>query len=156
MAVAPKRILIIRLSAIGDVLRVLPAFQVIKKNFPGSYIAWAVEEGSKDILEAHPDIDEVIVFPKKSIAGKLTSLRQAVPALKEFFSFIGEVRNKRFDMVIDFHGLFKSGIISLLSGAPERIGFSMAFSREGNFLFTTPGFLLIKKRVSRFNRILFW
>ena len=152
MAEAPKRILIIRLSAIGDVLRVLPAFQVIKKNFPGSYIAWAVEEGSKDILAAHPDIDEVIVFPKKSLEGKLTSLKQEGPALREFFSFIGDVRKKRFDMVIDFHGLFKSGIISYLSGAPERIGFTMAYSRECNFLFNNRRFALDKNKVSRIDR----
>ncbi len=66
-----KRILIIRLSAIGDVLRVLPALSVLKKNFPDSYIAWAVEESARDILKAYPDIDEVIIFPKKDILRKL-------------------------------------------------------------------------------------
>lgn len=152
MTEAPKRILILRLSAIGDVLRVLPALQVLKKNFPNSYIAWAVEEHAKDILEAHPDIDEVIVFPKNSLLGKLKSLNQAGAGLKEFFSFIGEIRNKRFDMVIDFHGLFKSGVIGFLSGAPERIGFTMGFSRECNFLFNNRRFPLDKKRISRIDR----
>jgi lipopolysaccharide heptosyltransferase II len=152
MSEAPKRILIIRLSAIGDVLRVLPALQVLKKNFPASYIAWAVEEQARDILEAHPQIDEVIIFPKNSLRRKLASLQDAGAGLREFFSFIGEVRKKRFDMVIDFHGLFKSGIISFLSGAPERIGFALGDSREGNFLFNNRRFPLDAKRVSRIDR----
>jgi lipopolysaccharide heptosyltransferase II len=152
MAVSTKRILIIRLSAVGDVLRVLPAFHVLKKNFPDSYIAWAVEEKGRDILEAHPDIDEVIIFPKKDLLRKLKSRKEIGAGLKEFFSFIREIRKRRFDLVVDFHGLFKSGIISFLSGATERVGFTMAFSKEFNFLFNNRRFPLDKKRISRIDR----
>jgi len=152
MTETPKRILIIRLSAIGDVLRVLPALQVIKKNFPDSYIAWAVEEKAQDILAAHPAIDELFVFPKSSLIKKLKSPRGAWTAVKEFFAFISEIRQKRFDMAIDFHGLFKSGLISRLSGAPKRIGFTMAHTRELNFLFNNRRFPLDTKKLSRIDR----
>ncbi len=147
-----KRILIIRLSAIGDVLRVLPALQVLKQSYPHSYIAWAVEEKSRDILEAHPDIDDVLVFPKESLSARLKSPATFREGLRDFFSFIGTVREQRFDCVYDFHGLFKSGIISFLSGAPERIGFSRPFTRECNFLFNNRRYPLKKKRLNRIDR----
>ena len=152
MTPAPKRILIIRLSAIGDVLRVLPAFQVLKKHYPGSHIGWVVEDSAKDILQAHPGIDEVFVFPKKSIARKLKSISGIGAGLSEFFSFMKQIRHERFDMVIDFHGLFKSGIISLMSGAPERVGFEAGECREGNFLFNNRRFPIENKHVSRIER----
>ena len=59
----PNKILIIRLSAIGDVLRALPVLRTIKQNFPRSHIAWAVSESAKDLLLHHPDVNEVIVVP---------------------------------------------------------------------------------------------
>jgi heptosyltransferase I len=152
MSEAAKRILIVRLSAIGDVLRVLPAFQVLKKNYPDSYVSWVVEEKAKDILEAHPDIDEVFVFPKEAILKKLKSLKNIPGALNDFFSFTKTIKNKNFDLVIDFHGLFKSGIISFLSGAPERAGFSKAFSRELNFLFNNRRFSIPAGKMSRIDR----
>lgn len=152
MTEAPKRILIIRLSAIGDVLRVLPALQVLKRHFPTSYIGWAVEESARDILAAQPTIDEVILFPKKSLLTKLSSPCSFTSGLRDFWSFVREVRSKRFDLVIDFHGLFKSGIISLLSGAPERVGFARGDCKEFNFLFNNRRFSLDRRRMSRIER----
>lgn len=152
MSELAKRILVIRLSAIGDVLRVLPAFQVIRQNFPDAYIAWVVEEKARAILEAHPDIDEVIVFPKNNLLNKLKSRLAILSGIKEFFSFLWGIRKKKFDIVIDFHGLFKSGIISLFSGAPDRVGFTRAFSKEFNFLFNNRRFPLDTDKISRIER----
>lgn len=149
---AQKRILIIRLSAIGDVLRVLPALEVIRKNYPGSYIGWVVEEPARDILEAHPDIDELFIFPKKSIVKKLKSIKNSGEALKDFSGFMKKIREKKFDMVIDFHGLFKSGIISYLSGAPERIGFTREFTKELNFVFNNRRFPVLSSKMNRVDR----
>ncbi|MCX8043949.1 MAG: glycosyltransferase family 9 protein [Desulfobacterota bacterium] len=152
MTQAPKRILIIRLSAIGDVLRVLPALQVLKRHFPNSYIGWVVEEGAYDLLAAQPSIDEVFLFPKKSLLSKFASIRTFGEGMREFASFIRSIRTNRFDLVIDFHGLFKSGLISLLSGAPDRVGFARGDCKEGNFLFTNRRFSLGKPRISRIER----
>ena len=152
MTSPPKRILIIRLSAIGDVLRVLPAFQVLKKNYPDSYIGWVVEESAKDILQAHPGIDEVFVFPKKSIKRKIKSISGIVAGISEFFAFMRKIRQERFDTAIDFHGLFKSGIISFFSGAPERVGFAAGSCREGSFLFSNRRIPLENQHISRIER----
>ncbi len=61
----PDNILIIRLSAIGDVVHVLPALRLLRSHFPESEIAWLVEDKASDILTRHPDIDDVIIFPRK-------------------------------------------------------------------------------------------
>ena len=152
MSENPTRILVVRLSAVGDVLRVLPALQVLKKNFPASFIGWVVEEASRDILEAHPDIDEVFIFPKQELLRKLKSRSAFMAGIKNFLTFIQSIRKKRFDMVIDFHGLFKSGIIALCSGAPERVGFARPFTKELNFLFNNRRYPLDNHRTSRIDR----
>ncbi len=61
----PEKILIVRLSAIGDVVHVLPALRSLRSNFPDSKITWLVEDKASDILTGHPDIDEVIIFPRR-------------------------------------------------------------------------------------------
>ncbi len=133
-------------------MRVLPSLQVLKKNYPESYIGWVVEEKSRDILEAHSAIDEVIIFPKHSLIKKLKSWGEFGAGLKQLLSFIKTIREKRFDLVIDFHGLFKSGFISFFSGAPERVGFTRPFTKECNFLFNNRRFPLDSQRMSRINR----
>ena len=152
MLMNPNKILIIRLSAIGDVLRTLPAFHIIRKNFPDAYIAWIVEEASKDILEAHPEIDEVIIFPKKELAAKIKSPKTFFQGVNQFLMFIQEIRKKNFEVVIDFHGLFKSGIISFLSGAKDRVGFTKPFTKEMNYLFNNRRFSLDTDRMNRVDR----
>ncbi len=147
----PKRILIIRLSAIGDVLRALPVLSTIKHNFPGSYIAWAVEESAKDLLLHHPDIDEVIVFPKAALLFYLKS-GNIPKVLSGISAFARELKSKQFELTIDFHGLFKSGLISYLSGAPMRVSFTKKFTREFNFLFNNCRFSLETDKINRIER----
>ena len=67
----PNRILIIRLSSIGDVVRTLPALTSLRREYPNAYIAWAVEDKSSGILEEHPLLDEIVIFERKKIAGSL-------------------------------------------------------------------------------------
>jgi heptosyltransferase I len=149
---AVHKILIIRLSAIGDVLRVLPAFEVLKKNYPHASFGWVTEAASADILKAHSDIDDVFVFPKKGITRKLSSPLTFFSGLQEFRSFIAPIRAAGYDIVFDFHGLFKSGIVSWCSRAPRRVGFTMPFCREGNYLFNNLRFPQDHRRVSRIKR----
>ena len=152
MLMSPNKILIVRLSAIGDVLRTLPAFHIIRKNFPEAYIAWVVEEAPRDILEAHPGIDEVIIFPKKELAAKIKSPKTFSQGIKQFLMFTQEIRKKKFEVAIDFHGLFKSGIISFLSGAKDRVGFTKPFTKEMNFLFNNRRFSLDSDKMNRIDR----
>jgi heptosyltransferase I len=147
-----QRVLVIRLSAIGDVIRTLPAVKALKESAPSSYIAWVVEEPSKTILESQPEIDEVILFPRKRLERGLKSPLRWWTVPKELATFVKGLRKRRFDVVLDFHGLLKSGLISLVSGAPKRIGFDRRSTKEGNSFFSTVKVDLPREKVNRFDR----
>ncbi len=106
------RILIIRLSAIGDVLVTTPAARALRAAFPDAYIAWAVEPKSAGFLEGNPDIDEVIVWERTTrpvTFGSLLQIRK-------------ELRARQFDWAIDFQGLLRSAALGRMSGARRIIG----------------------------------
>lgn len=146
-----KRVLVIRLSAIGDVIRTLPAVQALKTQLP-SIISWVVEEPSKTFLEGQPEIDEVILFPRKRWTEGIRSIRGLKKTLLEMVEFIFYLRGKHFDIALDFHGILKSGLLSFFSGAFQRVGFARRWSKEGNFLFSNIKVNLPEERISRYQR----
>lgn len=147
-----KKILILRLSAVGDVIRTLPAVKTIKEVYPSTSITWIVEEPSKAIVESQPEIDEVILFPRQRWSAGMKSPKGWYRTIREVQTFIQRLRKKKFDLVLDFHGILKSGLLSLISGAPRRVGFDRRSSREGNFLFSNIKVRLPEVRMSRFAR----
>ncbi len=110
---AYTNILIVKLSAIGDVVHALPVAYALKQCFPAARITWVVEKPSYDLLANNPCIDEIIVFDKPRLK-KLAGFRDYAPA------FVRLLRARRFDLALDLQALFKSGAIAFLSGAPER------------------------------------
>jgi len=149
--VHPK-ILILRLSAVGDVIRTLPAVMALREYFPSSYIAWVVEEPSKTLLESQPEIDQVILLPRKRWTEGMKSIGKVWKTFKEMGQLTRELRKQKFDFVLDFHGIIKSGMISFLSGSPKRIGYDRKSSREGNFLFSNIKVKLPREKISRYQR----
>ena len=147
-----ESILIIRLGAIGDVVRTLPAANALRDRFPKAHIAWVVEEKVRDILAYQPEIDETIVFQrnrwKKGILNPLTFLR----TIGEVYRFIRDLRSKDWDIALDFHGILKSGLISYMSGARERVGFARGYCKEWNHLFSNRRVSPSSNRISRFER----
>lgn len=121
------RILIVRMSAIGDVVRVLPALHCLRDALPNAQIDWVVERKAADVVVDNPDIDDVLVFERSKEARK---------AAREFVALCRRVRARRYDIVFDFHGIMKSGLVIAASGARERYGFARPRAKEGNFLFT--------------------
>ena len=144
--------LILRLSAVGDVIRTLPAVQVLKERNPSSTITWMVEEPSQAFLKSQKEIDEVILFPRRRWTKGLKSLKGMWGTIREMVKFIIDLRRQRFDVVFDFHGILKSGLLSFLSGSHKRIGFDRRSSKEWNFLFSNVKVKLPEKRISRFQR----
>lgn len=147
-----NRILIIRLSAVGDVVRTLPAVNALREGFPTAHIDWVVEEKARDIVTYQPEIDETIVFErnrwKRGMLNPLTFLR----TMGELYRFVKELRAKQYDMVLDFHGILKSGLISYASGARERVGFARGYCKEWNHLFNNRKVRPKSNRISRFER----
>ena len=128
MIAGSPRILIIRLSAIGDVVRVLPALQAVREAYPQAHIDWVVERKSADIIDGHPALDGVIIFERPSGAWKSS---------RQFAGLCRDIRNKRYDIAIDFHGILKSGLLTAATRAPKRFGFARPRSQEGSTLFYT-------------------
>ncbi len=149
---AHPKILILRLSAVGDVLRTLPAVMALREYLPSSHIAWVVEEPSKTLLESQPEIDQVILLPRKRWTQGMKSIGKRWKTFKEMGQFVLELRKEKFDIVLDFHGIIKSGMISFLSGSPKRIGYGRKSSREGNFLLSNIKVKLPKEKISRYQR----
>jgi len=146
------KILILRLSAVGDVIRTLPAVKAIKKHYPFSHITWIVEEPSKTLLESQPEIDEVIVFPRKRWTNGMKSARGLLRTFGEARRFVSDLRKHEFDVAIDFHGILKSGLLGFLSGSHKRIGFDRKSTKEGSFLFCNVRVCLAQERMNRFQR----
>lgn len=120
------RILIVKLGAIGDIVHTLPVLPVIREGYPDSVISWVVETRSAEILRENPLIDNLIEVDTRSLRGKKLIENVLTDGSKQ----LKNLRQYDFDVAIDFQGLLKSAIISKLSGAKRRWGFSRADLRE--------------------------
>src|SRR3989337_487752 len=126
------KILIINLSSIGDVVHTLPALYALRNAYPSAKIDWLVEEERSNILIGHPLLNEVFVIKKKG-------------CLKDFkatYSIARRLRALNYDIVLDFQGLFKSGLWVFLSKGKRRIG----FDKSGEF-----SHLLLNERLPAYN-----
>ncbi|HUG70081.1 MAG TPA: glycosyltransferase family 9 protein [Pirellulaceae bacterium] len=114
-----SRILISRLSAIGDCVLTTPLLCALRDRFPNAHIAWVTERGPATLLEGHAALDQLIVVPKRWMKSpaEVRRLRSKLLA-------------SRFDLAIDPQGLTKSSLVTWLSGAGRRIGFHQPRGRE--------------------------
>jgi heptosyltransferase I len=129
-------ILVVKLSAIGDVVHSLPLLEVLRKNFPGARIDWLVEEEASQIIEGHKDLDHMIVSRRKSWQRRFLRGNQRAAVLKEIREFVRNLRTVQYGLVIDLQGLFKSGILTGLSRGRRKMGFTGG-GKEGSYLFLT-------------------
>lgn len=127
----PGRVLIIKPSAVGDVVHALPILNILRTRWPQSHIAWLVTPACAGLLEGHPQLDEVIPFERKRFGHGWRNPRAAA----ELYVFQKELRARKFDLVIDLQGLFRSAWLARKSGAPTRVGFANA--REMAWMFYT-------------------
>lgn len=124
----PRRILVIRLSAIGDVVMSSGMIPVLRRAYPDAYLAWMAEPTPAELLRANPRLNEVIVWPRGEWRGLWRERRWGV-LQREVRRLARTLRERRFDLVLDTQGLLKSGVWAWLTRAPERIGLG---SREGS------------------------
>jgi ADP-heptose:LPS heptosyltransferase len=124
MMLQPRRILIVLFGAIGDVTRALPILDRLRRAYPDSYLAWAVEPLAAPLLEGHPALDERIVFRREQ-------------GIRGFVRLLRLLRQRRFDLVLDMGRLLKTGVASWATRAPMRVGFHRSNSRELNWVLQT-------------------
>ena len=142
-------ILILRLGAVGDVIRTLPALAALRKAFPHARIGWIVEPGSMTLLPGKPWIDDVFVFPRTALSARTLS-RRPLRSLQHLNSLVSLTRKFEPAVSLDFQGSAKSSLLARLSTSPCRIGYSRDASREGSSLLNN---CLVTPSEARLNRI---
>lgn len=110
-----KRILVIKLSSLGDIAHALPAVRALKER-TGAAIDWVVQPEYRSLLACCPDVERTIAFPRRNFA-------------RGFFPFLRELRRERYDVIVDLQGLLKSALVARLARGPRRVG--PAWAREG-------------------------
>jgi len=110
-----KNILVVKFSALGDVVHALPAVRVLKERHPHHRIVWVVRRGIEELLKHVPFVDQVVAMS---------------PGYKGFRQAVSRVRLEKPVMAFDFQGLMKSGLFAFLAGAPVRVGFHPRYARE--------------------------
>lgn len=128
-----RRILVVRLSARGDLVFASPLAGALRRRYPDACITWIAEERTAEVILHNPHLDEVIVWERAAWKHLLWRWRWGTLA-REAVDFFASLRERRFDVAIDAQGLLRSGLVALLSGAPVRIGLG---SREGSRLLMT-------------------
>lgn len=119
---APARVLIIKPSAIGDVVHTLPVLNLVRKRWPAAHVAWLVTPACAGLLDGHRQLDEVIRFER----GRFAVGWRSPAAAAALFRFARQLRDRKFDLVIDLQGLFRSGWLARRTRAPVRVGFANA------------------------------
>lgn len=118
-------ILIVKLSAIGDVIHALPVPYVLKNKYPDAHITWVVEPVAYELVKHNPYVDEVIVFHKKAF--------KSWSGFKENYRpFAKMLQKRKYDISIDLQGLFKSAAVVFTAKAKKKIGY--VDMREGSNL----------------------
>ena len=126
------RILLVRLSALGDCLAAIPVFQALREQFPHAHLAWAIQDNFAPLIRNLPGLDELFVFPRM----RWRTLESPLYRWKEAYRFIRRLRRRRFQVTVDVQSNTKSSAIAFFTRAPLRIGHGKGESREISRLFT--------------------
>jgi lipopolysaccharide heptosyltransferase I len=122
----PRRIAIIKPSALGDIVHALPVLSALRAKFPEAAITWVVNKSFEGMLAGHPDLTDTLPFDRG------IRKRGSLHAIKYAVNFGRELRRRKFDLVVDLQGLLRTGLMTRATGAKMRVGFENA--REGSRL----------------------
>lgn len=130
---SPRHILLVRLSARGDLVFASPLVRALRRTYPHARLTWIAESHTVDLIRHHPELDEVLVWDRGGWK-KLLKRGRILTLVREACSFVRSLRARRFDVALDLQGLLRSGLVTYLSGAPLRVGLG---SKEGSRIFMT-------------------
>jgi len=120
----PQSVVIVRLSALGDTVHVMPLVASLRQAWPETRIAWAVQSSTYRLMKPHPDVDEFLLFERSA-------------GVRAYPRFRRELAGRRFDLAIVPHTAFKAGLVTATIRAPRKLGYDRARSRELHGMFTT-------------------
>ncbi len=126
------RLLLIKLSALGDVIQTLPTLEALRAAFPTAEISWLVEEAAAPILQYHPALDYLWISRRQGWLRSARNWRQWPVVWAEVRQLLAALRRQPFTAVVDLQGLGKSALWTWLARSPRKIGF--AGTREYSYL----------------------
>lgn len=126
----PQSVLIIRLSAIGDVIMATGLIPALHQLNPNLHLSWLTEDSQQALIADHPQVKQVFVLPRRRWQGYWRT-RQYRQLWREMRDLMVALRAQNFDLILDLQGLLRSGIWAFLAGGGWRIGLG---SREGSGL----------------------
>jgi len=127
----PGSVLIVKPSALGDVVTAIPVLRGLRRSFGGAHLAWMVAGSCAPLIAHDSDLDEVVLFERRRLGRAWRSARSA----GLLADLLARLYRARFDWVIDLQGLLRSGLLGAATAAPLRAGFADA--REGAVAFYT-------------------
>ncbi len=131
------RVAVVRLGALGDVLRTSPAVLALRRARPGLHLSWIVDDRWAPLLQGQWGLDEVLPLPRRRWEALLGAPSQWWRLVREIGDWLARLRERGFDLALDFHGTLRSGIVTRATGAPVRVGFAGRQQKEANWLWTT-------------------
>jgi heptosyltransferase-1 len=114
-----RRILLIKPSAVGDVIHTLPVLARLRARYPDARIDWLLTPGIAEWVRHHPGLSGVVPFPRQDLA----NFWRSWSSLTGLAGLLRDIRRAGYDLVIDLHGQLRSAVFCLATGAPVRIGF---------------------------------
>lgn len=120
----PRRVCLVMLSALGDVVHALPVVSAIKRHAPATHLTWIIQPGPAELIRGHPAVDEMLIFERRSGWRGYAALHRTL-------------RERPFDLVVDLQPCFKAGLITWTARAPVKLGLDRTRARDLNWLFTT-------------------
>lgn len=120
-----SRILLIKPSALGDVVHTLPVLVKLRRRYPHARIDWLITPENAGIVRSHPALSNVVLFSRRDFSRRGHRWRAA----RAFFDLLKQIRSTKYDLVIDMHGQVRSAFFTLISGAGVRIGFDRPIKR---------------------------
>jgi lipopolysaccharide heptosyltransferase I len=121
-----SRILLIKPSAVGDVVHALPVLEKLRRRYPQARIDWLLTPENAQLVRGHPAISNILLFARREFSTEGRRLTGAASMLE----LINQIRAAQYQLVIDLHGQLRSGLFAIISGAPVRIGFDRPIRRS--------------------------
>jgi heptosyltransferase-1 len=123
------KILIVKLSAIGDVIHTLPALTALHRHYPDAQIDWLVEDAAADLVRAHASLSRVLVWRRKEFV-RLLKAGRLPSAGRLFLSLLLQLRGTHYDLIIDFQALLKSSLWIFLARGRRKAGFDQGMEHS--------------------------
>ncbi|MDL1967143.1 MAG: lipopolysaccharide heptosyltransferase II [Deltaproteobacteria bacterium] len=129
------KILVVKLSAIGDVIHTMPSLNAIRKHYPDAHITWLIEEAASSLVVGHEALDRVIISKRKQWVKEILN-PSCLNNIKKVYRFVKELRDTEYDLIIDFQGLLKSAVLIALARGKRKTGFDKGMEHmEHSYIF---------------------